>query len=446
MLAPLPPAYRYVRPQAIVLMAVIDCLGWWFSWPLRWFPVQKASGVSRILIIQLDHFGDAILSWPMIAALKQSHPTAQIDILAGTTNAELWRLRSEVGRVYVMSCNRFERMPKRRRGWPFAIFRWGWRLHREQYDLAIDPRGELPHALLMWLAGIPMRAGWAAGGGGWLLTHSAEYQKHRHETESRHALLNAIGIRSHSNTPRYEPDTSSREQIHARWPRDARPRIALHLGSGMPAKRWPIERWTALAQNLATQCELVIVGGRDDEPFAQKVLNDLPDNCSVVNTIGQVSIEELAVLFTTCDAYVGSDSGPGHLAGAVGTPVVVLFSGTNDMKQWQPVGSAVTVLRMPAFCSPCHRTECNVAGHPCMQTISLEMVMRALQNVVPSLKSAEINSVNIAIDAESASPTQVVLPTNRQGVSPWAALTLLAWTGLVGMAYGWRLLDQMLAP
>lgn len=444
-LAPLPQAYRYVRPQAIVLMAVIDCLGWWLSWSLRLFPARKPSAVSRILIVQLDHFGDAILSWPMLAALKQNYPTAQIDILASTTNADLWRLRSEVDRVHVMPCNRFERAANRKRGWPLAIFRWGWRLRRARYDLAIDPRGELPHALLMWLGGIPTRAGWAAGGGGWLLTHSAEYEQHRPETESRAALLKAIGVPSPSTTPRYQPNVVARERISARWPRDGRRRIAIHLGSGMPAKRWSLESWTALAQQLSTRCELFIVGGRDDEPLAEELLNTLPDDCAVVNAIGQVSVEDLSALFTTCDAYAGSDSGPAHLASAVGLPVVVLFSGTNDARQWQPVGNKVTVLAHAVPCSPCHRTECNVSGHPCMRGISSERVIEALQYDTASLKCPDNIRGRTPTDVQTPSTTTMTQSSKRAGVALWAALTLLAWTGFVCMAYGWRLLEHLLA-
>jgi hypothetical protein len=102
----------------------------------------------------------------------------------------------------------------------------------------------------------------------------------------------------------------------------------------------------------------------------------------VADWTGRLSIVELAALLEQADVLVGADSGPAHLAAAVGTPAVVLFSGTNSAGQWQPCGEQVTVIRHEVDCSPCHRGRCPRAGHPCMRLIRPQEVAAEVQRVL----------------------------------------------------------------
>jgi hypothetical protein len=95
-------------------------------------------------------------------------------------------------------------------------------------------------------------------------------------------------------------------------------------------------------------------------------------------------VDELAAVLEASDLFIGADSGPAHLAAAVGTPAVVLFSGTNDPRQWQPCGEAVRVLRQPVPCSPCHRTRCPWADHPCMRRLTPNDAAAAVEDLASS--------------------------------------------------------------
>jgi ADP-heptose:LPS heptosyltransferase len=99
----------------------------------------------------------------------------------------------------------------------------------------------------------------------------------------------------------------------------------------------------------------------------------------VIDWTGQLGVGELAAVIEQSDVFVGADSGPAHLAAAVGTPAVVLFSGTNDPRQWQPWGSGVTVVRRVVRCSPCHRERCPLKDHPCMNGLEVAEVARAVE-------------------------------------------------------------------
>src|SRR5262249_10853147 len=143
-----------------------------------------------ILVVQLDHLGDAVLSLGLLRALRGHYPAARLHVLAAPWNVELLITSGSVDHVHVMKCPRFAR----RGGWKWQadLVRGSWRLRRHRFDLAIDVRGELPHAILMWLAGARRRVGWPCGGGGFLLTDGVPYVRGRHEVQSRAAIAKVL--------------------------------------------------------------------------------------------------------------------------------------------------------------------------------------------------------------------------------------------------------------
>ncbi len=150
--------YRYVRLRWRILFACVDAVGSMLVRALRpgWHHApQDASPhaereVNYVLLVQLDHLGDAILSLGLLRGLRDAYPQARIDVLASSANAELFAACPEVDRVFLASRNRFAR--GRRVGWIFSMLRWGWRLRQQGYDLAIDPRGDFPAAVILWLS------------------------------------------------------------------------------------------------------------------------------------------------------------------------------------------------------------------------------------------------------------------------------------------------------
>lgn len=379
--------YRYVRLRWRALFAVIDAIGWWLRRFIeRWRGDVTANGalgctVQRVLLVQLDHLGDAVITTAMLPPLRNEYPDASIEVLASARNYALFAACPEIDRVYVAKVNRFaSRLPGL---WLPAMLAWAWRLRRRSYDLGIDVRGEFPHAVLLFLAGVRRRIGWNAGGGGFLLTDSPEFRPHRPETESRAALLHILGI---------ESDAPIAPRIRARrverfWrdaaPRDARRRIVLHIGAGTPAKRWPVEHWRELLGRLILDgdYQIALVGGPADQFRAAEILGDQPWP-NVIDATGKLELRQTAAVLADADLFIGADSGPAHLAAALGTPVVVLFSGTNHAAQWQPRGPRVVVVRHEVACSPCHRRQCPWAEHPCMTRITPEQVLRAAKDAL----------------------------------------------------------------
>lgn len=395
-------SYRYVRLRWRVLFTCLDWIGWAVvrlarGWKDRLGLVPPRFAEPRsILLVQLDHLGDSIISTVMLPLLRARYPRARIDVLASSWNREVFAAAPEVDKVHVSRVNRFSR--RHRLLWLPATLGWAWRLRRQRYDLAVDIRGEFPLALLIWLSGARRRLGWDCGGGGFLLTDSPRFAPRRPEVATRLALLAQLGIHPREDAdlvgPRIDPGDRARREIARRLADVAtpgRPLFVLHVTAGTAAKRWPIHCWQRLIERLIVEhrVQIIIVGAEEDRGLSADLAGRLSVD-DVFDWTGQLRFVELAALLEQADLFVGADSGPAHLASAVNTAAVVLFSGTNDSRQWRPWGSRIAVVRQEVACSPCHRTECFWADHPCMQHLAVSAVMREIEHLWRELDRANI--------------------------------------------------------
>ena len=383
-------AYRYTRRRWRVLFGVIDFLGGAFAAACRCLaprPKVLSSDPKTILLVQLDHLGDAVMTTAILAPLRARFPHARIDVLAAPWNREVFELRSEIDRILVCDRNRFRR--RGRAAWMIAIGSWGWRLRRESYDLGIDLRGEFPIALLLWLSGASRRVGWKSGGGGFLLTDSVEYDYARHEVDSRFAILDRLGIDSHAEArlPKLECDEITRCMALERAGIAAgQSLVILHVGAGTPAKRWPVEHWRQLVSRLieSTNSLVAVVASAEEACLADDVCAGFAP-ARAKNLAGRLSLAELVGLLSASDLMIGGDSGPAHVAAAAGAVVTTIFSGTNDASRWRPMGRNVEVVRADVACSPCHRALCAWRDHACMRRVTPHAVMAAARRSRPEL-------------------------------------------------------------
>lgn len=433
--------YRYSKLKWRLLVHALDAVG---SVGMRLWrgvrPARRVESPKRILVVQLDHLGDAVLTSPLLARLRTAYPEASIDVLASPSNIEVFAADPNVDHVRLAARNWFAR---RRRHWALGTAVWELtrRLRGAGYDLGIDVRGDVLTVLVLALAGIPRRVGWAMGGGGFLLTDVAPWVPGRHEVESRLALLEQLGLQddeparvvvhatdpdralvgqwlrdawSDSKSIESEPVSETRavglsslrtrrESRHGgrprtlTLPRDAAssamasawgdegdwlhagrfgseaPLLAVHLGAGMAAKRWPPEHWqTLLTRFLEEGWRVIVVGGREDTAVART----MPRHPNLRDWTGRLSVPQTAAFLERADLFIGSDSGPAHLAACAGIASVVLFSGTNRPGQWRPWSRRSLVLRHHVACRPCHQKVCPLADHPCMTELKPERVYR----------------------------------------------------------------------
>lgn len=415
--------YRYSKLRWRVLVHALDAVGAVVMAIVGWFrPAASVTSPRSILLVQLDHMGDAVLTSPMLPRLRAAYPEARIDVLASPSNRAVFEADPHVDRVLVAEKNWFARGPAGR-ALGSAVWRLGRSLRAERYDLGIDVRGDVLTVLVLTLAGVRRRVGWAMGGGGFLLTDVAEWRPGRHEVRSRMALLDclslpevgpprvAVGVgdadrarvatmlrdawpgrdrsRSHAilasanrrgagvstaRSRRRDDAAVDADTLHAGRFGESAPILAVHLGAGTQAKRWPARHWRSLVGRfLRDGWRVVVVGGPDDAGLASV----LPEHAALRDWTGRLAVTETAALLERADLFIGSDSGPAHLAACAGVPSVVLFSGTNRVGQWRPWSRRSLVLRRRVRCRPCHHKACPLADHPCLAGLSPERVHRA---------------------------------------------------------------------
>jgi ADP-heptose:LPS heptosyltransferase len=365
-------------------------------------------------------------------------------VLASPSNREVFEADPHVDRVRLADRNWFERSPGR---WALisAVWRLGRSLRDGGYDVGIDVRGDVLTVLVLALAGIPRRVGWAMGGGGFLLTDLADWVPGRHEVASRLALLEPLGIpvggsarvvvhatdRDRARVGRWLreawPDRAGRapaakvragrparaagprlgfprlevpadpwrttagaasgaDWLHAGRFGASAPLLAVHLGAGTAAKRWPPRHWRALVcRFLSDGWRVVVVGGPEDAGAAAA----LEPHADLRDWTGRLAVTETTALLERADLFIGADSGPAHLAACAGVTAVVLFSGTNRSRQWRPWSRRCLVLKHRVPCRPCHQKTCPLADHPCMAGLHPDRVYRAARRWWARLHRAE---------------------------------------------------------
>ncbi|MCU1233188.1 MAG: glycosyl transferase family 9 [Candidatus Solibacter sp.] len=216
----------------------------------------------------------------------------------------------------------------------------------------------------------------------------------RHEGEARlHRLqLSGIPIGEQARAiPLLQPTAQALNTVST-WlgacrAESRRPMIAIGPGSQMASKHWPIERFAELGRRLLANfpVDLVIVGGTAERQAGEVLKSGWGAG---LNAAGQFSVPETAALLSQVDLLVTLDTGPMHLAAAVGTPCIALFSGIEVPGKWDPIGSGHIVIRKDVECAGCRLTVCPRADHPCMMLITVDDVWQAIQ-----AKSAEWKGV-----------------------------------------------------
>jgi ADP-heptose:LPS heptosyltransferase len=160
-----------------------------------------------------------------------------------------------------------------------------------------------------------------------------------------------------------------------------RPVACVHPGAGNEMKQWPEQHFIALIELLMTEAgvNVVLVGGADEIEIGDRIMSALNRPAGVGSVIGELSLAALTALLSRCALYVGNDSGPKHIAAAVGIPTVGIHSGTVDPTEWGPMGPQAVAIARQMSCSPCYLNRLSdcVRGLACIRQIDPAVVFAA---------------------------------------------------------------------
>jgi lipopolysaccharide heptosyltransferase II len=364
----------------------------------RWKRFCKLD-INRILIIKTDFIGDIVLSIPIICGIRNNFPGRHIALLAPGNMKNLMVRVPFLNEVIVYDSPRYHPY-KENRTTLAGIKELFSKIRRKKFDLIIDFRGDWVTVFLSLFSGCKYRLDfdsylvsrllrkkfrcfWGNGKSPkpapdslHIINRFRDFLgKYSIKTQGSFPIL-SISDNAYDMAKKSLKRAGAKEDVHL---------FTIHIGSQAPSKCWPIDRFVRLTDKITKELKIDVafVGGPDDRKLIEKALT--MKNQPALNLAGQLSLEETAALISTSEMFIGNDSGPAHIAAAVGTPSVVLF-GPTDPSTCAPVGKNVIVIRKKINCDPCCENECPKKINECMSAISVDDVLSAAYRLLNNIE------------------------------------------------------------
>lgn len=337
----------------------------------------------RILVVRTDRIGDVLLSTPVIKALRRKYPQAYISMMVAAHAKDIVE-----GNPYLDEVIVYDKDGKHK-SW-LRTLKFAGRLKKKKFDLAVILHPTNRAHLLTFLAGIPERLGYNLKLG-FLLNVRKEHKKQeglKHEAEYNLDLLGDLGITG--NAPdlfmpiRDESEQWVKDLFEKEGIRETDKLLAINPGASCPSKLWPAGRFAEVAGELARRYnfKILILAGPKDILLADKIARKIKGK--TMNLAGKTSVSQLASVLKKCVLFISNDSGPVHIASALGTPVISIF-GRNQAglspRRWGPLGKRDKYLHKEAGCIQCLAHNCQ-KEFACLKAISVEDVLSAAESVL----------------------------------------------------------------
>jgi len=335
--------------------------------------VPAVTLVNRLLVIRTDRLGDMALTTAALSDLRAHFRHARITLLAPAAPLALLVAHPAVDRLVELPG---KRLPEGLVG---------------RVDMAVDftPDETLRGALLASLTRAPWRAGFAAAGREAFFTlRGPRARCDRHIVDLNRELLAALGVARRDSLPSLHVRPQEKTDAVALCSAlgAAAPRVVVHPGAHFPSQRWMAAGYAAvvarLTERLGAAC-LVIGGPGEEEDLVKRIRSATPDALP----IRPLSVRQMMALLSIADLFIGNNSGPLHVAAALGVPTLSVM-GPTDPLRFMPCGPADYVVRRPIACAPCHRGRC--WHHTCLVSIEPEEVARAAQAILEALPARRL--------------------------------------------------------
>jgi heptosyltransferase II len=345
--------------------------------------MNPVRALKKILIVRMDRVGDVVLSTPAIKSVRDACPESRIAVLVRPYTRDIVE-----GNPYIDEIFTYDKYGSEKNLW--GNIRFIMKLRREKFDLAIILHPKNSAHIVTFLAGIPKRVGYDRKLG-LLLTRRIPHTKQfglKHEIDYTLGVLRYIGIEPGDRALYVPFNRNSEGKISDIFNKNGISGsdvvVTMHPGASCSSRRWSLERFAKTADTLASKhgVKIVIVAGPEDKTFGDKVAGYMTTR--PLNLSAKTSIPDLVSILKRSDLFISNDSGPVHIACAVGTPTISIF-GRNDRgiapMRWGPVGKNDAVLRKDVGCEICLAHNCR-RGFKCLEAITVEDVLCAADKVL----------------------------------------------------------------
>lgn len=326
---------------------------------------------GKVIIRATNWLGDSVITIPAVRAVRQVCPSASISLIAPRAFTDLWENEPSVDRVIPIS----RPTPLGEKLRLIRLLRSG------RYDLGVLFPNSFESALWFYLGGVHSRLGYVKCGRGMLLNRRfSPPEIGGHQVRHYLDLVRALGDFTVEPRPSVRvPENARRradELLDGFGLEEGETLIGINPGAAYgEAKCWPRDSFAGLIKILCDRlgARIIVVGSASERGQAESLRSGMEQK--VFNVAGKTSIMQLAAVAQRCSVFVTNDTGPMHLACAVGTPVVAIF-GPTDPEATGPLGESV-IVREKVDCAPCMKRECPT-DHRCMTAISSEEVYQAV--------------------------------------------------------------------
>jgi lipopolysaccharide heptosyltransferase I len=332
------------------------------------------AGTPRILIVRLSHIGDSILTLPLACAIRRHYPGAHIAWAVESPTDQLLTGHPAIDEVIVVPRNWLRRFG--------AVSALGKTLRHDRFDLVFDPQSLTKSAALAWLSGAADRVGFARPYGRelapWLNRRLVRPLK-PHLVDRTLELLTALGVADRRVEFRLPVSPAALTAVRP-WIRSLAPQgfVAMNPGGLWASKRWEMDRFAQVAATIQRRHDLasiVVWGGRDERQMAEQIARA---SKGIAQIAPATSLRELVAALSLARMYLGGDTGPMHMAAAVGTPCVGLFGPTRPIDSG-PYGEGHVALQAWYQAGTCRQRRGGT--NAAMRDISVELVCAAISKV-----------------------------------------------------------------
>ena len=347
---------------------------------------------KRFLLIRLSSIGDVLHSTPVAQALKQAMPSAHITWVVGENPAGMLQSNPWLDEVYVWPREKWEAyMRQGRLGEAWKLWDQLRRdLRSRNFDVALDIHGLFLSGMVALASGAPRRIGLPNTRelNNWFMTETAQpHRGDKHVIQRYASILRPLGITTTDPTMTLVIDQESelfaKGFLQSQGFVAGQRLIAIVPATTWPSKNWPPDYFATVANYLGQSAVVLLCGSPGDRRIADEVLKQT--RVPVIDAVGQTSLIQLAALLAQSTAVITGDTGPLHMAIALGIPSVSIF-GPSSPEKFGPLMGPHTALTAASSCLSCFKHQCRQTEH-CMATVSPRDVLQAVKNLLSLIVS-----------------------------------------------------------
>ena len=345
--------------------------------------MMKKTGIKTLVILRTDRNGKVLLSTVAIDAVKDQFPNVEISFVTSTYSKSLLEDRDNVKEIFTFDIFK-------EKGIFWNAIALAKKLKAAKFDTSVTLNPHKVLHLACFFAGIPLRIGYDRKWG-FLLNKKIRDKRDegkKHEIEYTYDLLALLGVTKPVKGP-YLPVNKKAEEslagiLTGKGIFSDKKMIVIHPGSSNPSKIWSWRNYVELIKRIKKNIysNVVLVGSEQEKDISGKIMENSGED--VKDLTGCLDIKELIAFLRRCDVFIGNDTGPMHMAAAVGIPVVAIFGrnipGVSPVR-WRPWGDKNIVLYRTMGCDPCLDSGCR-KNFKCLEAVTVDAVFSAAKGIM----------------------------------------------------------------